>query len=406
MKPVRWLFAVAVVSVALSLLPRPADAHQFAAPEVTIRMSDRTAGGHPDLQTTITLDEGATFDEVRVVAPPGGTIAADLDIQDGSIVGRLEGTATTNAIVRAECDFTSDFAVSIREATTDTTSPDYPAYLNELAPGRHRLRLVADVSPSPDVPILINYLFDLDATTGTVVSHTFVGNPLAPPAQFRTCTPSTSVVTLFGRTPNAIILLTNADPMPAQPSPYRYTFTSRPDADGHRHEEHVEAVAQLGAVDRGSPPAAPRNLRLFLLGATGKLEWQHDGPVESFSVQVLTTDLTGEGHGLLEPFTVSGSERSFFIDTPQIPSGCDESVVYRVAAVYAGGTSAFVETEPVRTCVEGPENPSPQPVIPPDAGDGSRRSSSKTLLDAALLMTLAGGFSLVCGVALRRRRLS
>ncbi len=153
------LFGLAVVCVTLVVV-RAAEAHEFPAPLVSVSLSSATPGGHPDLQTIFEAPTGAGFDEVRIVSPPGSGIASDADIPDGAVVGRLDAEATTNAITLPECNSYVAFTVPIREATTDLSSDSYPAYLRTLAPGPHRLRFVADVSPSPSIPILINYLFE------------------------------------------------------------------------------------------------------------------------------------------------------------------------------------------------------------------------------------------------------
>lgn len=233
-------------------------AHEFPPPNVSVTISNLTPNGHPDLRTEIDIPTGPGFDLLRVDSPHGSRIAADADIPDGTIVGRLDAEATTNAFTRPACDLHVAFSVPITEATTDPASPEYPEYLNDLAPGQHQLRLVANVSPSADTPISINYLFDIEAPSGPIindpsvghiVSRVIVGNPLDPPEQFRSCTPQRSINTLYGKTPDGTALLT-AGPTPFDgPLLFTFDFTSRPDDDGGRHDTRVEVLA--GTI---SPP--------------------------------------------------------------------------------------------------------------------------------------------------------
>ena len=127
--------------------------------------------------------------------------------------------------------------------------------------------LVADVSPSPAAQILINYLFDIDPITTSPILQVFVGDPDNPPPGFVACPPSMSRNTLFGLTPDGTPLITSPDPLPDELQPFRFEFTSRPDANGERHTQVVEATAQVAAIDlervglpapiAGGPDTAP-----------------------------------------------------------------------------------------------------------------------------------------------------
>ena len=286
-----------------------ARAHDFPPPAVKVTLSSTTPGGHPDLLTTFDVPTGPGFDQIRVVAPPGSSVASDAEIPDGTIVGRLDAEATTNAITLPDCTSRVVFTVPIRKETADASSSSYPAYLRNLAPGQHRLRLVADVSPSPTIPVLINYLVDIDPVLQSVVTLVFVGDPTHPPQQFVSCTPEKSTNTLYGVTPAGVPLLTlaaqsvsptatftprsptatntatrtrtntpgtptsvrtaspTATSTPAPPTAtstsapnprlaFEFSFTSRPDANGQRHVQNVETIAAIAPVDH-PPLAAP-----------------------------------------------------------------------------------------------------------------------------------------------------
>ncbi len=233
-------------------------AEPFPKPQVSVVVSTAAAGAHPDLQTTIDTPAGLTFQQVTITSPAGSGVAADADIADGTIVGRLDAKSTTNGGAGAACGTPVSFTVPIRKETADVGSPAYPGYLRIVAPGTHRLRLVADVSPSPQVPILVNYLFDIDPATNATVMRAVVGDPTAAPTTFTFCTPQTSMSTLFGVTPSGAPLLTS----PAVPGARAFTFafTSSPDASGVRYTQTVQATATVGPVQyarlAGPTPAA------------------------------------------------------------------------------------------------------------------------------------------------------
>ena len=230
-----------------------AGATAFPPPSVHVYISSGAAGGHPDLQVVLDQQTGLGFDQLKIVGPGHGSVAKDADIPDETVVGRLDADATTNAIVLPQCNFRVAFTVPIRKVSADLASPGYPAFLNTIAPGKHRLRLIADVSPSPAVPLVITYLLDLDPTTQSTVAHIFVGDPTHPPAQFQACTPSSSVNTLFGVAPNGAALFT-APSTGVSSLPFSFTFTSKPDAAGVRYTQQVGVSAQVRATDREPLP--------------------------------------------------------------------------------------------------------------------------------------------------------
>jgi hypothetical protein len=402
------LFLLPIAVATLGLLKAPvAAAHEFPAPVVSVVVSLNEPGSHPNLQTTIDIPDGPGFEQVRIVSPPASRIAADADIPDGTVVGRLDGVATTNAIALPECNVRTEFSVPIVEATTDVDAPGYPAYLRELAPGQHRLRLVADVSPSPDIPILINYLFDINTDGDRVVTHAIVGDPTNPPATFRACTPQRSVNTLFGVTPDGTPLLTSPGPIDDPRLGFAFTFTSRPDGDGHRHEQALTAVASVGAVD-GAPAPQPtvspeETLTFTLLGDAGLLNWTYPEPADSFTVYIEVQSLEGEGHSLLLPFQVPGSARSFDLSTGQVAQ-CRRTVVsYRVTANTGDLADDVGRLGPFDGCgIAADDARAPSGVRLPDTGAGSNINDGASI--GAMIYVLAVLVSAIaCAMLVIRR---
>jgi hypothetical protein len=245
---------------------------------VRVFVSSAAPGGHPDLQTTIEVANGELFDQVQVLGPAGGSIAQDGDLPNDVVVGRLDAVATTNALTRPTCDQRVPYSVPIRKAPADPGSPAYPSFLETAAPGRHRLRLIADVSPTPQVPVVINYLFDLDPASRGVILRAFVGDPNHPPTPLVTCAPSSSVITLFGVTPLGIPLLTAPSAIARSGLAFNVSFTSRADAAGKRQVQSVSVVATVQPLDllpRPSPasPPEPRLPALEVLLACRRLAW-------------------------------------------------------------------------------------------------------------------------------------
>ncbi len=243
--------AVAAILMALIVMTtaRGAVGSAFPPPAVNVYLSTGEPGGHPDLQVVIDQPSGLGFDQVKISGPPNGSVASDAEIPNFSIIGRLDASATTNAIVLPQCGTRVTFSVPIRKVSADPTSPGYPSFLNTLAPGKHRLRLIADVSPSASVSVVLTYLLDIDPATQSVVARIFVGDPTRPPAQFQSCTPQSSVNTLFGVAPNGAPFLT-APPTGSAPFPFTFSFTSKPDGTGARYTQQVNASAGVRVTDR------------------------------------------------------------------------------------------------------------------------------------------------------------
>jgi len=390
--------AVSLLLVQLST----AHAHDFPAPAVSVTVSNLTANGHPDVRTEIDVPTAAGFDLLRIDSPDGTKIASDHDISDGTIVGRLDGEATTNAITLPACDLHVAFSVPILEATTDRASPDYPAYLNDLAPGQHQLRLVADVSPSPHIPILINYLFDVEAPSGPiindpsvghVVSRVIVGNPLDPPEQFRSCTPQRSVNTLFGVTPDGVPLLT-AGPTPFdEPLRFTFDFTSRADEQGERHEQLVEVLAQTISppddAGHGLHPA-PTDLRVTRNSAGALvLSWRYEVRDGAFQVDVISAS-----SGTPASFAVYGSLSAEI--PPELLPACpsDERVTFRVLRISV--QAAEIAEIAVNPCsiVLGADT-----ITAPFAGHGARVMPRRSNVLVALFTV--GMMALIAGAVLR-----
>ena len=412
------LFGLVVICVMLVVV-RAAEAHEFPSPLVSVSLSSATPGGHPDLQVIFEAPTGAGFDQVRIVSPPGSGIASDGDIPDGTVVGRLDAEATTNAITLPECNSHVAFTVPIREATTDISSESYPAYLRALAPGPHRLRLVADVSPSPTIPILINYLFDIDPISKAIVGTVFVGDPPHPPKQFTSCTPQKSANTLFGITPAGTPLLTSPDPLPQPKVAFQYTFTSRPDAQGKRHVRHVEAFASVAPTDRPPlaeptipPPsdtdiAVPSGIRMNEItdGGGFYVYWDRPAGAEAFDV-VLTVEIPGEPPRM-RALHITGAN-GFDVPRDLLPA-CpgrlgvnrpEVTITVRVASVTQFGTSPPAEQR------FGPRPGCAVPavtarIVAPNAGGGPAGRSGGATVG---WLAASGIVAMAAGLALRRRR--
>jgi hypothetical protein len=408
--PVRPLLAGGAIVALLAMLGSPpAEGHEFNAPIVTVAVSKLEARGHPDIRTTIDLYAGEPFERVEITSPPGSGIAADADIPDGTVVGRLDGESTTNAITGPECNVSVSFSVPIVEATADINSPFYPAYLRDVYPGQHRLRLVADLSPSPEIPVFINYLFDVEALdgpiindpgVGQVVSRVVIGDPSNPPAQFRTCTPLRSVNYLFGMTPAGTPLITSPDPLPSEPLPFEYIFTSRPDASGERHTQVVTTTAAVD--DFGPPPLpappAPQNLALMLFGTSGRLTWEYEGPADQFEVQFTLTE--AQGQNSTYPFFLPGSVRSFDFDEQFVPRCGGPRITYGVQAHVSGRPGLLEQIGPYDGCVIPADDTGV--IGAPDAGVGP--SSDAVPWHIWLAMIVPGAMMIASGAVLRRGR--
>ena len=380
--------------------PLVAQAHEFEAPEVVVAISFLEPGGHPDLQTTIELSSGEPFEHVEVVGPAGSGVTSDAEIPDGTIVGRLDAVSTTNALVRPECDATVAFSVPLVEAPTDPSTPSYPVFLRDAAPGQHRLRFVADVSPNAANQVVINYLFDLDPISGSVVSQIFVGDPTAPPPDLVTCTPLQSVVTIFGTLDDGTPVLTSPNPLPPERLPFRFTFTSRPSADGHRHTRQVEARVAVSTIN-GRPTAvptaqgtiepvpmipAPANLRLESPRPTGEapLRWDLVPGFETYQVEIIRDGGesgvgTAPGAGLPLP--------------PEAQPSCTEGVTFRVSVYLEGaGVAGVAELyAPPRACTG---------ITAPDTGQGASTRVRPWMVVALVLLPM-GALLLMHGVQRR-----
>ncbi len=409
-------FAVGILGLIL-VSARPASAHEFPAPEVTVTLSEQVAGGHPTLQTIVDTPSGAGFDEVQVAAPPGSSIAPDAQIPDGTIVGRLDAEATTNAITAPQCNIPVTFSVPIREATTDTTAADYPPYLRTLAPGTHRTRLVADVSPSPEIPILVTYLIDINPLSKSLVSRIFVGDPAHPPSGFRSCTPGRSVITLFGTMPNGEPLFTAPNPLPQPKLAFQFTFTSRADAAGIRHTQRVDVVAAVAPTDRqplappsvgrASPPVpegppAPSGLRLVVVGPTLRLIWQHSDraneATQGFHVRVRVMNEFGQTAVL---YTVDATARAFDLPAEFAPRCGGSDFVYGVDAFVTAGDSPFTEIPaPSPTCVR--DRPPDSVLRLPLTGGGAALRAGRNRSGTVALVLAAVGMSFLAAAARRR----
>jgi hypothetical protein len=202
------------------------------SPSVSVAISDDAPGSHPDITTTIEASTGAFLSTVRVLTPAGGGIASDGDIYDNVGVGWITGFTTIPA-GDGTCSQRYTFEVPLEKETADARG--FPPFLQQLAPGPHRIRFAADVAGTP-----VNIIVD-DVQVGgeaRLQTTTYIGDPahLAP-----NCAPYRSRVILDG-TAGTFPPVTTAPPTPG-PRVYDFTLTSR---DGQIVERTVTAAVQPG----------------------------------------------------------------------------------------------------------------------------------------------------------------
>jgi hypothetical protein len=143
---------------------------------------------------------------VQVLLPAQWGAATDAAIIDGSAVGSLTGTftATNDFTGDPTCQTTADFTTPLQDATTNTASPSYPAWLKVLAPGAHRARYAGSalVENTDDVPV--NILVDQYAD-GRKKIAVIVGDPYVLPDFLleSMCAPWSFTLTLNGTTGGA-----------------------------------------------------------------------------------------------------------------------------------------------------------------------------------------------------------
>ena len=202
------------------------------SPNVSVAISDDAPGSHPDITTTVEAEAGAFLSQVRVLTPGGGGIANDGDINDNVLVGWISGFTTIPGSDDS-CSQRYTFEVPLVKETNDTRT--FPAFLQALAPGPHRIRFAADVADTPVNIIVDDVLIEGEPRLQTT---TYIGDPahLAP-----NCAPYRSRVIHDG-TAGTFPPITTAPPTPG-PRVYDFTLTSR---DGQTAERIVTAAVQPG----------------------------------------------------------------------------------------------------------------------------------------------------------------
>lgn len=238
MRPAAVAFALALLTLLVSGRPLSGvtAAAQTFAPSVSVVISDDAPGSHPDITTTIEASTGAYVSQVRVLTPAGGGIASDADVQDGTEVGWISGFTTIPA-ADGSCSQRYTFEVPLMKETADASA--FPPFLQQLAPGPHRIRFAADVAGTP-----VNIIVDEVVISGEprLQTTTYIGDPAhVGPG----CAPFRSRVILHGMA-GTFLPITTAPPTPG-PRVYDFTLTSR---DGNVVERTVMATVQPGLRPR------------------------------------------------------------------------------------------------------------------------------------------------------------
>ncbi len=240
----RLFFAACLGAVALAsagAVARPSSSRAAAfEPQVSVWISDDAPGSHPDITTTIDLPGGAPLLRVETLTPPGGGIHRWGDIPEGIIIGWIGGFSTIPG-PDGQCNQRFLFNnVPLVEANPDSAT--FPPFLQQLAPGAHRVRYTADAPGTP-----VNIIVDEVQMDGAqrLRATTFIGDPAKPVAG---CAPFRSRVFMYGD-------LHSTPPMPpvgtapltAGPRSYEFKFTSR---DGDVVERSGTATVEQGLRPR------------------------------------------------------------------------------------------------------------------------------------------------------------
>lgn len=235
------------------------------APAVSVAISDDAAGSHPDIAITIDIASGPLVGSVRTLTAAGGGIAASADLPDGIIVGWISGYST---IVAGDGTCSARFMFEAPLVSASAATADFPPFLQQLAPGVHRLRMVADVGGTP-----VNMVVDEVEVAGVprLQTTTYIGDPGQPPPP--NCAPFRSRVILGGMAA-ADLPLTTAPPTPG-PRIYEFALTSRADAPGR--QQTVERRETAAVV-----PFAP-----VITG--GELRWDRYPGAASYALSGLLT---------------------------------------------------------------------------------------------------------------------
>ncbi|HYM16298.1 MAG TPA: hypothetical protein VEZ14_12135 [Dehalococcoidia bacterium] len=264
MKPA---FLALIVAAAITSVAQVTYAKENPTPSATVTVSSLQAGSHPDMQIKIGVPSGPSFNELRVAAPPGLTIAADAAIPEGSAVGEMEAVGVTNGLILPACELHFALDATVRKVTADPAAPDYLAYLRQVAPGRHRLRLADDLTHMAGVPLVVNFIFDQrQAGDGGILARIFVGDPSKPPLPLKVCTPEAAWLTLRGVTPAGVPLLSTSSKPITGTKPFSVTIISRANDGSDLNRQTVLAPVRMAPVK--SPPAASLLAQAFATTGT------------------------------------------------------------------------------------------------------------------------------------------
>ncbi len=208
--PLGVLPVTALGFLCLPALPDPAGPYSGSAPvgsfvpSVSVAVSPTTAGAPGTLTFTLSVPQGDLLPAgVAIFVPAQWGVAFDTDVTDGLGVGSLAGTFTASNEYSGDtsCLTEADFAADLADATTNTSSPSYPSYLNAVAPGTHKARYYgeADIESLATVPV--NVLVD-ELGDGRDQIVLIVGDPTSA-AVFGAnamCAPWSFTLTLLGTT--------------------------------------------------------------------------------------------------------------------------------------------------------------------------------------------------------------
>lgn len=244
----------------LPMLPSPATPYTGTAPAgsfnptVSVTDSSNVAGAASTLAFNIDLPQGDLLPQgVAIFVPAAWGVAADAAVLDGQQVGSISGTFTASNL-GGPCMTVADYLPDLYDATTDTNSPSYPAFLTALAPGTHKARYHGTdaIAGLPNASVPVNILVDqLPPPDNRHQLIIIVGDPSTPPT-FTTeimCSPWTFTMTLQGTaTPGGQPLYTN----PATPGAYEFSavLASEWDADNDGYSNATDNCPQGANADQ------------------------------------------------------------------------------------------------------------------------------------------------------------
>ncbi len=244
----------------LPMLPAPATPYTGAAPAgtfsptVSVTDSSTVAGAAGTLTFSIDLAQGDLIPQgVAILVPAGWGVASDAAVPDGAQVGAISGTFTASNL-GGPCMTLADYLPDLFEATTDTGSPTYPAFLAALAPGTHKARYygIDSIAGLPNAAVPVNIIVDqLPAPDNRHQLIVIVGDPATSPNLTTEvmCSPWTFALTLQGTaTPGGEPLYTN----PATPGAYEFSavLASEWDADNDGYSNATDNCAQRANADQ------------------------------------------------------------------------------------------------------------------------------------------------------------